>query len=509
MEVKKKLTSGKMIEKLNKVFPNVYICDSQITFQKKILYTFGVFFVFFLGQLPIFTIKNKTSEFKDPFYSIRPIFCMEKFSFFEMGFLPLITSWIFWGLSFNLKFHKANLNSIEHKRKFYFFQKLTTILLTFIYTLIFLFSGYFDSGIKNFENVSTFERFFNYVLIFFQINLWSLFVVLLTEMLDKIYGFENGIMSLMSINVALNFLIDLIGIDYLTTQNSNTETSKEYVGIFFRILLMLPFLSKRKTIEIFKSLFMPSQHSNIIQIVISITLFIITVYLSNIVFQYPIKNIKIKESKTFYPLKLIYTGCLPLLFSYALLANLQIIFYFIFSLSKRFHFFDYLTFITGRFNYEEKSKLIIPISGLSYLLSGSTSIKEALFSPFKSFFFFSYITATSVLFVRKWSTFYESSPKNVYNKLKDFSVSSTGKRDSVLLKELTHLIQIALVDGVFFIASLASISDLLIGFGKGPAIMICVLFIFSFLETFFNEKKNFDAMNQFLKNFNNELKTKL
>ncbi|GME85706.1 unnamed protein product [Ambrosiozyma monospora] len=183
----------------------------------------------------------------------------------------------------------------------------------------------------------------------------------MVEILDKGYGFGPGILAFIAASSATNFASGFLGLTTVMNNKGKWESNGALVN-FVR-----GFFSKNLVANIYNA-FTRENLTNLTQIYVALFTVGVLTYLSNFRSEIPIKSLKVRSMVSVYPIKLFYCGALPIIFSYAILYNLNIV---AFSLTKILPEVDFLKYIAvykldtlnGHYDLD---------SGLLYFLSPST-----------------------------------------------------------------------------------------------------------------------------------------
>lgn len=248
------------------------------------------------------------------------------------------------------------------------------------------------------------------------------------------------------------------------------------------------------------SLFNPSQtinqiwHSftrvqlpNLTHFYIALLSILAVILLQNFRIELPIRSSKVRGMNNVYPIRLLYTGGLPVLFAFTVVANIQVLGYLIISIANKFGISEKITSWFGKYALNTSSNNLVLSSGLLNYFSGSTSILSTLISPIKTTIYTVSIILLSVWFSLKWSYISGGSPKDIAKQFKDQGISLSGKRDISIAKELGRVIPVASVSGGFLLGVIALVGEYLGGLGNGVAAIVGITSTFAILEEFMME----------------------
>ncbi|KAK6198758.1 SecY subunit domain-containing protein [Scheffersomyces amazonensis] len=476
------------------ILPEVEFPYERISFDERIVFTVGSGIIFLFGQLPIYgLVSNAQFKIEDPFFNYRNVFAMEKGSLLELGLLPAITAAFIWQLAVGLKLINVNLGLVQDRELFQSGQKLTSFLLAIGYAAGLIYSGYYDSVIQGYDPLTDGLPIGWYVFIFFQIVGWSFFTTLLIEIFDKGYSFGSGILCFLTLQTATNFVRDLVGLEIFPIINSNKSES---YGALFNLIRSFSFdltVLKQNILNAFTR----SQFPNLTQFYISLLSIFVVIGLQNFRIEIPIRSTKVRAMNNVYPIRLLYCGALPLLFTYTIITNIQIFGYFLVNILTKFNISSELVALLGKYQIEAFSNDLQLKSGVLFYLSNSSTFISSILSPIRSVIYVAFVVIISTWFAQQWSYISGASPKDTSKQFKEQGISIAGKRDVSITKELSRVIPVAAVSGAFSLSVLAVAGEILGGLGKGVSIIVGVCSAFGILEEFMIEYQQTGGNSQF------------
>lgn len=105
-------------------------------------------------------------------------------------------------------------------------------------------------------------------------------------------------------------------------------------------------------------------------------------------------------------------------------------------------------------------------------------------------FYIVFMLSACAFLSQTWIQVSGSSARDVAKQLKEQRMLMTGHRDSNLHKELDRYIPTAAAFGGMCIGALTVLADLTGAIGSGTGILLAVMTIYQFLDTFEKEKAN-------------------
>ncbi|KAG7661074.1 SSH1 [[Candida] subhashii] len=467
------------------ILPEVELPIEKIAFDERIVYTVGSAVIFLFGQLPIFGLKSNAQFYiNDPFYSVRSIVGMEKGTLLELGLLPVVTGAFIWQLAAGLRLINVNLGLRYDRELFQTGQKLTAFILAICYTIELISSGYYDNAIRGYDPLNDSTPFGTYALIFTQVAGWSWFTTLLVEIFDKGYGFGSGALCFLALQNATNFIADVLGLEVIPIINSNKTES---LGALVNLIRNFKLFSPKQTATTIWHAFTRVQLPNLTQFYIAVLSIAVFIGLQNFRIEIPIRSTKVRGMNNVFPIKLLYTGGLPVLFAFTVLMNIQMFAYSFTSLLSKLGAPEFLIPILAKYETSPTSNNLVLTSGIFSYFTSSTSLVQSLLAPIRTVVYSASIIFLAVWFANKWSYVSGSAPKDISKQFKDQGISISGKRDVSVTKELARVIPVASVSGAFLLAATCCLGEFLGGLGKGVAATIGVSSAFGVLEEFMIE----------------------
>lgn len=426
-----------------------------------------------LSQLPIYgLVKDATLKMADPYPALRPLFAMEQGSLLELGLLPLITSAFAWQIAAGLRLINVNFIYAQDRELFQSAQKLTAIVLGSVFGLALIASGYYDPVLRGVTEGSV--PYGTYAMIFVQIVGWNFLMTLISEVIDKGYGFGSGPLSFIALNAATQIVRDVVGLEAVTAVPDGEPQTYGVVTYLIKALFSMDL----KTIkDALIGIFSRASFPNLPSVLVLLLTGLVTIGLQNFRIELPVRSNRARGSANVYPIRLLYTGALPVLFAFTVLANVQLSLHFASLAIAPFYP------VVGKI-LETRSEAGSVVSGISFYFSAPASLTESLLSPIRAVVYTSSVLVLATSFALFWSQISGSSPKDIAKQFKEQSIIIAGKRDVSIAKELSRVVPVASVTGAFALASIALVGELVGASGKTVAVTVGVCAAFAILEDF-------------------------
>lgn len=456
-----------MVKPFLPLLPEVEIPYEKIPFDDKIVYTIIAAVIYIFGQLPLAGISRDGSKVKDPIYFLRGIFAAEPNTLMEFGIFPLISSGLIMQLCAALRFIKVNFKLQQDRELFQSLTKLFALLQYFVLTNIFIVSGYYGDnltlvqiGLLNVQLVGA-----------------GFVAILLSEVIDKGFGFASGSMTINTVVIASNLVSDTLGVNQVTVdEEGNTEALGSLVN------LIQGFRGSDKgffggIISAFNRDYMPNLNTTFIVLAIGAAV----CYLQCLCVELPIRSTKARGLNNVFPLRILHTGSLPIVFAYVLLAFIHLTaFVFIQCIGKN----DPSNIFCKIFgHYESVNNLLyVPTFPLS-LLTPPRSFANGLSSQPLTFITFSaFMVVSAVWFAAKWQAVSGSSARDLATQFKEQGITLVGHREQSVARELNKIVPVASTTGAALLSAVALAGEFLGLKGKAAAMVIGITSAFSLLE---------------------------
>lgn len=457
------------------VLPEIELADERLTVDEKVVYTVASGLVFVISQLPIYgLVKDAPLKMADPFFAWRPLFAMEQGTLLELGLLPVLVSAFLWQIAASAKLLKVNLAYSYDRELFQTAQKLTSLFLGAVFGVSLIASGYYDSVVRGSADSSAFGW---YALIFMQIFGWNVLLTLVVEILDKGYGFGSGVMSLIALNAATRLVRDVAGVELVSATPDGEPETYGVVTLLLKALLSMDFSAIKDAVV---GMFFRSGFPTIGMVLVVVASGLATIVLQNFRVELPIRSNKARGTANVYPIRMLYTGAMPVLFAFTMVAAAQISLHFVAVALEAVN--PSLAAIV-----ETRSESGAATGGISFYLSPPTSLTGSLLSPIRAVTFVSAIVSLAVAFASFWCNVTGSAPKDIAKQFKDQSIVIAGKREVSVTKELGKIIPQASATGAAVLSVVALVGEMVGASGKAVSVVIGVCASFAILEEFMME----------------------
>jgi protein transport protein SEC61 subunit alpha len=192
---------------------------------------------------------------------------------------------------------------------------------------------------------------------------------------------------------------------------------------------------------------------------------------------------KVKGYRVPYPIKLIYTSSIPILFLVAFFAN----FYLFSQVLDRMYgkSGNYLVRIIGKWAENDNA----PVGGIVYYFFQPRNLWEIVTDPIRAIFYWAFVLALSTFTSSFWPAHSGQGGRDIMKQLIEQELIIEGWRAESMVTKLTKLITRAATAGGFVLGALCIFADFMGALGSGTGIIIAVTVIYSYFEMVSKEKQ--------------------
>ncbi|SCV05172.1 LANO_0H01640g1_1 [Lachancea nothofagi CBS 11611] len=455
------------------LLPEVELPYEKIGFDEKVVYTIIAAIVYVFGQFPLVglaksvVVEDTSNAVLDPIYFLRGVFAAEPKTLMEFGIFPVVSSALIMQVLAGLKMVKVNFKVRQDRELFQSCTKLFALLQSFVLANVFIFSGYYGSGLSVIQ----------IILLNLQLVLATLFVTLLIEVVDKGYGFASGAMAIITVNISTNLVADVFGVNQVPV---DSEGHKEAQGAIINLLQSMRSSHKSFLGAIFGA-FNRDYLPNLTTALLVIVLAGLVCYFNNFRLELPIRSTRTRGVNNVYPIRLLYVGGLSVLFSYVVLFYIHVAAFTLVQLVARNDPSSLIYKIIG--GYAPSNNLLyVPQFPLSLLTPPKSLLDCISRQPLTPITFTAFLVVTGVWFASLWQHISGSSARDISAQFKEQGITLTGHREQGIAKEFEKIVPLASTTGAAVLALLVSGGELLGLKGKGASIILGVSCGFSLLE---------------------------
>ena len=204
-------------------------------------------------------------------------------------------------------------------------------------------------------------------------------------------------------------------------------------------------------------------------------------YLQSVRMELAIRSTRARGMSNIYPIRLLYVGCLSVLFSYVILFYIHIGAFTLIQLIAKNNIENPLCHVLGHYDMVN-NLLAVPSFPLSLLTPPRSLLSSITEQPLTLITYTIFMVATGVYFADKWQEISGSSARDVAAEFKEQGITLNGRREQSVAKELNKVIPVAAKTGAAILAAITVCGELLGLKGKAAGIVVGVAGGFSLLE---------------------------
>lgn len=420
-----------------------------------------------MSEIPLYGIVSSDSS--DPLFWLRMMLASNRGTLMELGITPIVSSSMIFQLLVGTHILEINMDSKSDRELFQTAQKLLSIVISLGQATVYVYTGMYGPPSDLGFGVC--------FLLVLQLVFAGLVAILLDELLQKGYGLGSGI----SLFIATNICESITWKAFAPTI-VNSGRGYEFEGAVVAMVHLLATRKDKKRALI--EAFFRSNLPNMSQVVTTILMFLVVVYLQGFRVEIPVRSTKAHGQQASYPIRLFYTSNTPIMLQSALTSNVFIISQMLYNKFSDNIFIRLL----GTWEARPGSSQLYASSGLAYYMQPPINLTEALLDPIKTVIYVAFVLGFCAIFSTTWIEISGTSPRDVARQFKEQSIVIAGRRETSVYKELKKIIPTAAALGGATIGLLSVGSDLLGTLGSGTGILLAVTTIYGYIETATRER---------------------
>ncbi|KAI5952578.1 SEC61 [Candida jiufengensis] len=451
-----------LVKPFSPYLPEVIAPERKVPFQQRVMWTIITLMIFLvMSEIPLYGIASTDSS--DPLFWLRMMLASNRGTLMELGISPIVSSGMLFQLLQGTKLIHVDMQNKNDRETFQVAQKLLAILLAIGQATVYVLTGMYgppkDLGIGV------------CLLLILQLVFASIIVILLDELLQKGYGLGSGV----SLFTATNTCEQVFWKAFAPTTSSSARGT-EFDGA---VVSMFHLLGSRKDKKraLIESFYRPNL-PNMFQLIATILVFFIVVYLQGFRIELPMKSTRQRGPYGLYPIRLFYTSNIPIMLESALASNIFIMSQLLFVRWPNNFFIKLL----GTWDARPGSAQLYANGGLAYYIQPPFSFTEALLDPIKTTIYIAFVLGSCALFSTTWIEISGTSPRDIAKQFKEQGLVIAGHRETSAYKELKKIIPIAAAFGGATIGALSVVCDLMGTLGSGTSILLAVTTIYGYYE---------------------------
>jgi len=453
-----------IVERFARYIPSITTPIYRLSFKEKLKWTSIILVLYiFLSYVPI--IGLQTTPEAQYFLTIQHLLGARFGSLLTLGIGPIVTAGIILQLLVGSKIISLDTTKQEDRRKFQTWMKVLSVLFCVIEAIAYVLFG----------PLTTISFYLPFVI--FQIALGGFLVILMDDAISK-WGLGSGISLFIVAGISTQIFIAIFS-PFPTTCSIRDislclpSPTNLPVGLFWQ--MVINFYNNNPT-NALMALF---------PIFSTALVFIIVVFIQGISVDVPLAFSAFRGFGRSWSLKLLYTSNIPVIFAWAMLANLQLI-----SHIGATQVDGKMCGILGCFDSNGNA-----ISGLAYYISPPQSIANLIIEGInindmlRILIYSSIMIVLSIIFSVIWVETSGMSAKSLADQLTSIGMQIPGYRrdprviESVLNKYIPPL---SFLSGLI-VGCLAAAGEVLGVIGGGAGLLLSVMIIYNYHELISNE----------------------
>ena len=451
------------------LIPEVGYPDRRIPLREKVLWTAVALLVFLIcSQIPLYGIGRPVGS--DPYYWMRAILASNRGSLMELGIAPLVTSSTALQLLSGARLINYDASKREDRELYNMTQKFMTFILTLVQAFLYVVSGAYGT----LEDLGLYKG----LAIVAQLFVGGVIVVLLDEMMTKGYGVGNGTNLFMAASTCERVVMGAI-----SPLSVETSRGSEYEGSLLNLFHTMFTQPSKLHYAFFRS-----DASNLTSLFSTVIVGFIVLYFQGYRIDIPVKYQKVRSMQTSYPIKLFYTGNMPVILLSALAANVLFVSQVLYGALKS----NFLVNLIGQWqSISNDPRSAVPVGGLAYWISPPGSILHFFSDPFHVVFYAAFTLIGCTMFARGWIEITNSGSREVAKNLKDNNLTMRGYRDTTVVAVLDRYIPTTAALGGFAVGALTLLADGLGCIGSGSGLILAVTIMYQYFELVVREASQY------------------
>jgi preprotein translocase SecY subunit len=420
----------------------------KIPFNEKLFWTgMALILYFVMAETPLFGIGSGGA---DPFGALRVIFASNRGTLMELGIGPIVTAGLILQILKGSKMVDINMNNPEDRALFTTASKIFSLILILFEALAFIIGGVYGD-ISNQAQL----------IILVQLLAAGIIIMLLDELLQKGWGFGSGISLFIAAGVAQTIWWNALA-------PLGPLSDGKYLG---SIIAFVQTLGERGSI--IQAIYRTEGLPDMIGLGTTIAIFLIVIYLNGLRVEIPVSYAKYRGYRSKFPIKLLYSSNIPVIFASALFGN---IFFITQILWTRYNPASTNQWLNLLGIFETEGNQYVPKGGLVYYVISPRSLSAVMEDPIRAVVFTGLMVLTCVFFAITWVEVGGMDARSVSKQLLDSGMQIEGFRRAYtpIQTLLSRYIPTVTIIGGIILGLIASFSDFLGVFGSGVGILLLV-----------------------------------
>jgi preprotein translocase subunit SecY len=438
------------LAELGRYFPSVEAPRIRPPLKQRLLFTIFVGMIYLLlTHVPLFGVSKVTLQ---QFQLFQAIIASSFGTLVTLGISPIVTASIIMSLLVGSKLIELDLENPEDRRKFQNAQRSLAYILAFVEAILFVLGG-------SIQPSPFLPQWLAYLILVIQLALGAIILILLDEVV-ALYGFGSGISLFIFAGVAQSMFVGLF--NPITIKQTGYPAG--YIPRFIYFLKQ-------------GDLGFHALAISLIPAIATIMVLVVSLYLWMLKIEIPVTHVSLRGYGTRFPIMLLYTNVIPIIFAYALLYNIELI-------ALSLHNPAIAAAQNGRI-----------VGGIIYYLLPPNGIEGYFYSPrdwvLQVIGFSLYILVTSVVFSYFWVYAAGMDSESLAEQITEIGFQLSGfRRDKRVLKNIfDRYIPYVTFLSAIFTAIIVIVAQVIGSAGSGTGIFLLAGIGYNFYELLKREKE--------------------
>lgn len=448
------------------VIPEVKAPLRSFHMNDKLFWTFMAILIYSIAsQVPLFGMVN--TKTKDPLEWLRVMMASNRGTLMDIGIGPVVSSSMIMNFLTTTGLVIADFSVLEDKVLFDCLSKMIAILITIVQAVIQIQTGFYGPT----ENIPLPYK----AVIFIQLLFSGLIIILLDEMLQKGYGYGNGVNLFIVANVCEKFVWSA-----LSPRVFYTGRGLEFEGCLISLIYSI-FSKRNKLIAMYEILFRENL-PNLSQFLYTLGIFAFVVWIQQLRVNLNLYSLRAKGVSETYPINLLYTSNTPVVLQGQLVSHFCLLSRLLYGKWPGYRIIRFF----GVWDMDFKRGMI-PTGGLSYYISPPHSLTDAMKNIVHFMIYLTFTLFISALMSKNWNDNQGETSEKVYEKFKKQGISIKGVRDANILDKLNEYIPIASVLSGLITSAVIIFCDITSTIGSGTNMFLAASIIHQYVKLVFKE----------------------
>ena len=450
-----------LFKPISRFIPEVKPPKRKVPFNTRLMWTLAALIIYLImNQIPLYGIPQTGGA--DPFATMRIIFASNRGTLMELGIGPIVTAGLIIQLLAGSEIISFDRTNPEDRGLFTTASKFFSFVMVVVQAGIYIVSGVYG-------NITRQQA----LLIFVQLLAAGFVIMMLDELVQKGWGIGSGISLFIVAGITQN-------IWWMSFSPFIVGDGRSLGAVVAFIQGIIRGLEPR-------SWFYRPGYPDMIGFLTTLAVFAFVIYVEGMRVEIPISHGTYRGFRSRMPIKLLYVSNIPVILTYAIFANFQLLGQFTWTRWNRDNSNLFLNML-GMYN--QTSRGTYPIGGLSYYTTSPGSLTGVLADPIRALIYFVIVVAFCVLFSVTWLEIGGLGADQMADQLlqSGMQVSGFRRQRKPIERLLNRYIPTITVIGGMIIGALAAVSEFFGVFGSGMGALLAVSILYQYYQTMVQEQ---------------------